>query len=172
MHPFAPILFCLIFLLILFVVTAVLRIFLGASKQADKHAYESVPLLTQAERSFFGVLQQAIASNYLIFTKVRLADIIRPLRNSNQSKWQSAFNRIASKHVDFMLCEPASLRTVGVIELDDSTHATSKRSSRDDLMDSALTEAGIPVLRVPVRQSYSPIQLREQIDGLFIRRPS
>jgi hypothetical protein len=34
-----------------------------------------------------------------------------------------------------------------------------------------LADAGIPVLRVPARQAYSPAQIREQVQGL-IRSPA
>jgi hypothetical protein len=130
--------------------------------------YEAVPeFLSPAERSFFGVLQQAVASEYQIFAKVRLADIVRPARNPSRSGWQSAFNRITGKHVDFVLCEPARLRVVAVIELDDRTHERFERGIRDDLVDSALANAGIPVLRVSARQAYSPAQIREQVRKLF-----
>jgi hypothetical protein len=46
---------------------------------AGTSAYEAVPeFLSPAERSFFGVLQQAVASEYQIFAKVRLADVFVP----------------------------------------------------------------------------------------------
>ena len=131
-------------------------------------AYEAVPtLLTPAERSFFGVLQQALPPGYLLFAKVRVADLVRPVRNVSRSGWRSAFNRITGKHVDFVLCDSASLRVIGVIELDDRTHNTFERGVRDTLVDSALSDAGIPVLRVPARQSYSPALLREQVESSF-----
>jgi len=130
--------------------------------------YEAVPaLLTPAERSFFGVLQQVVASNYQVFAKVRLADIVRPVRNPSRSGWQSAFNRISGKHVDFVLCDVSRLSVVAVIELDDQTHKRFDRGVPDTLVDSALADAGIPVLRVPTRQSYSPIWIQEQVQNLF-----
>jgi hypothetical protein len=132
--------------------------------------YEAVPsLLTPAERSFFGVLQQSLASDYQIFAKVRLADIVRPVRNPSRSGWQSAFNRTSGKHVDFLLCDLERLNVVGVIELDDRTHERFERGLRDSLVDSALTDAGIPILRISTRQAYSPAQIREQVQNLFRR---
>jgi hypothetical protein len=127
-----------------------------------------VPLLTPAERSFFGVLQQA--TEYTIFAKVRLADIIHPGKSSSRSAWQSAFNRIACKHVDFVLCAPDALRVVAVVELDDSTHGRFERGVRDGLVDAALTNAGISVLRVPAARSYSLLHIRQEIERL-VRSP-
>ena len=131
-------------------------------------AYEAIPaLLTAAERSFFGVLQQALASDYQIFAKVRLADIVRPVRSPSRSGWQSAFNRITGKHVDFVLCDSERLGIVAVVELDDRTHERFERGVRDSLVDAALADARIPVLRVSARQAYSPAQIREQVQALF-----
>jgi Protein of unknown function (DUF2726) len=130
-------------------------------------SYEAQPaLLSPAERSFFGVLQQAAPADYLIFAKVRLADIVRPAQSPSRSGWQSAFNRITGKHVDFVLCDSLHLEVLAVIELDDKTHQRFDRGTRDGLVDAALTDARIPVLRIPARQAYSPAQVRELIVAL------
>ncbi len=159
----------LVLLALLAIAASLIRL-LGRQQKALRVAagYEAVPaLLTPAERSFFGVLQLAVASDYQIFVKVRLADIVRPVRSPSRSGWQSAFNRITAKHVDFVLCDSSRLGVVAVIELDDRTHERFERGVRDGLVDSALADAHIPVLRVSARQSYSPTQIREQVDSLF-----
>jgi hypothetical protein len=163
------------FPLIVLVVGVVILVLTGAllrpANQAVKlpgsaPAYEAIPaLLTPAERSFFGVLQHALASDYQIFAKVRLADIVRPVRNPSRSGWQLAFNRITGKHVDFVLCDAKGLGIVAVVELDDRTHESFERGARDSLVDTALADAGIPILRVPARPAYSAAQLREQVQS-------
>ena len=167
MHLFAPVLIALILLALFAVAATFLRRFAREQRADAGHAYEAVALLTPAERSFFGVLQQAVASDFQIFAKVRLADIIHPVRSPSRSGWQSAFNRITGKHVDFVLCASEQLRVVGVVDLDDRTHERFERGVRDGLVDSALSGAGIPVLRIPARQTYSPAQIREQVQSLF-----
>ena len=88
-----------------------------------------------AERSFFGVLRQAVGTEFHVFAKVRLADIVTPQKTRSRSAWQSAFNRISSKHVDFLLCETAGLSPVAVIELDDKSHSTFEAGFRDRCVD-------------------------------------
>lgn len=168
MHISAPLIIVVV-ASVLLAIAAIWVLLLGRRQAAQTvaGAYEAVPaLLTPAERSFFGVLQQAVASDYQIFAKVRLADIVRPVRNPSRSGWQSAFNRITGKHVDFVLCDSSSLGVVAVIELDDRTHGRFERGVRDGLVDSALTDARIPVLRVSAQQSYSPAQIRERVRSL------
>jgi hypothetical protein len=173
MHSFAAIFVLLILFAAVAAVTAFLRVLVAGSKKAgaesvpDQSDYESVALLSPAERSFFGVLHQAVALEYQIFAKVRVADIIHPARGQSRSSWQKAFNRITGKHVDFVLCERGSLQVLAAIELDDSTHSTLERGVRDGLIDSALANAHIPVLRIPARESYSPAQIRMYVEGLL-----
>jgi hypothetical protein len=169
MHIPTPLIIAVVLLVLLVAAASLVRLLSHRqTAQSVAGAYEAVPaLLTPAERSFFGVLQQAVASDYQIFAKVRLADIVRPVRNPNRSGWQSAFNRITGKHVDFVLCDSLRLGVVAVIELDDRTHEKFERGVRNGLVDSALADAHIPVLRVSARQSYSPAQIREQVQSLF-----
>jgi len=118
-------------------------------------------LLTKAERSFFGVLQNAIGNRYLIFAKVRLADLV--FLPSGTEKRQSHFNRIQSKHVDFVLCDHDIVRPLLAIELDDSSHNRTDRQDRDAFVDSALSAAGLPILHVPARASYNVQELANAI---------
>ena len=60
-------------------------------------------LFTKAERSFLGVLEQAVEGHAKVFGKVRIADVIKPLSGLDPSARSKAFNRIQSKHFDFLL---------------------------------------------------------------------
>jgi hypothetical protein len=70
--------------------------------------------------------------NYLVFAKVRLADLLY-LPKGTQGR-QAAFNRIQSKHVDFLLCSKDAVRPLLAIELDDSSHGEQSRITRDVLL--------------------------------------
>jgi hypothetical protein len=118
-------------------------------------------LLTKAERAFFGVLPQAVGSQYFIFAKVRLADLVFIPRGTESR--QSHFNRIRSKHIDFVLCDPQVVRPLLAIELDDSSHKRSDRRVRDEFVDSALDAAGLPILHVAARASYNVRHLTQAI---------
>ena len=171
MHSSSTLIIFGIIIVTLLIVLKLLPQLLGNAKgqPAEMPVYEAIPsLFSPAERSFFGVLKQAVAADYEILAKVRLADIVRPIRNPSRSGWQSAFNRITSKHIDFVLCDKEQLRVVAVIELDDRTHEKFERNVRDGFVDSALADAAIPILRVTARQNYSPAQIREQVQNIFV----
>ena len=122
-------------------------------------------LLTPAERSFFGVLGQAIDSDLYIFAKVRLSDLLWLPQGTRDR--QAYLNRIQSKHVDFVLCDSATTEPRLLIELDDSSHQKARRRSRDAFLDEAVRRAGLPILRVPAKRSYAPGELRQLISSLL-----
>ena len=122
-------------------------------------------LLSAAERSFFGVLQQAVAPEFLLFAKIRLADLLFIPRGSEGR--QAAFNRIQSKHIDFVICDRDTIRPLIAIELDDSSHGRPSRRSRDEFVESALTAAQLPLLRVPVKKQYDVNVLKESVQKLL-----
>lgn len=83
-------------------------------------------LFTAAERSFLGVLKLAVTNEVEVFGKVRVADVITPRKGQSRSDWQKAFNKISSKHFDFLICNSDDLSLVCVIELNDKSHNSPK----------------------------------------------
>jgi len=121
--------------------------------------YRKYSLMTPAEQNFFAVLFQAVDKNkYIIFPQVRLSSIIGAARGSRFG----TLSMINQKSVDYLLCDER-YAPVLVIELDDSSHATRKRRYRDSFLDKALTEAGVKILHVAVRQEYQVDYLRKMI---------
>jgi hypothetical protein len=120
-------------------------------------------LMSKAERSFYGVLAQAVGEEYRIFAKVRVADVLKPAKGMDKSQWRKAFNQINRKHFDFVLCERDDLRFVYAIELDDKSHDNDERKSRDRLIDKACKEAGLPLIHIRAARGYAPDALRHQI---------
>jgi len=58
-------------------------------------------------------------------------------------------NRIDRKHVDFLLCDPATMRPLLGVELDDASHQRRDREQRDRLMEQAFAAAELPLARGP-----------------------
>lgn len=70
-------------------------------------------LLSPAERDFYETLRQVIGDRYLIFTKVRLLDLL--WLPQNLPNRQTHMNRVQAKHVDFVLCHPQTVAPALVI---------------------------------------------------------
>ncbi len=147
------------------IVAGVLLLGLLAKGSARSPYRKEDYLLTAAERAFFSVLGQAVDDDLYIFAKVRLSDLLCVSQGVKDR--QAHFNRIQSKHVDFVLCDKATTGTRLLIELDDSSHKSAKRQSRDAFLDEALRGAGLPILHVTARRSYAVAELRQQIASLL-----
>ncbi len=152
-------------LIIVMVIIAVLKAIL-AKKPSGKapSLYEKEDgLMSPAELLFFRSLEAAVAGHFRLFSKVRLADIIRVKRGTDRSSWQSAFNAIQSKHVDFLAVDPKNMTIQFAIELDDKSHQKQSRQTRDEFVDQVLSGAGVPIFRFPAKSAYSEQEIRSRL---------
>lgn len=108
--------------------------------------------LTPAEANFYRVLCATIGERHLVFAKVRLADLIYAPRQEGQ---YAAWQRINRKHIDFVLCDPQTVRPVLAIELDDRSHQRPDRVQRDAFVDQVFAAVNLPLIHIPARHSYN-----------------
>ena len=155
--------------IVLGLVVAVLKPRASISSIGELGYRKKKTLFTEAERSFLGVLDQCIdPTQYRVFGKVRVADIVEPNPSKDRSEWQTAFNKIKAKHFDYVICAADTLQPVLAIELDDKSHHQKKRQQRDQLLASICKETGLPLLRVPAQHTYKP----KVINALLMKRLS
>lgn len=69
------------------------------------------------------VLRLAVHDRYVISPKVGLDDVFYVAQARDQISY---WNKINRKHVDFLLCDPMTMRPVAGIELDDASHQREK----------------------------------------------
>lgn len=122
-----------------------------------------------AELNFYHVLRQVIGSELALFSKVSLGDLFYP-QSGDRGQNATYRNKIDRKHVDFLLCDPRTLRPLAGIELDDASHQREDRMARDRFVAGVFAAAGLPLVRFPVRAEYNPreIQTRLREAGLPI----
>ena len=78
-----------------------------------RQPYKRAPLLfTPAERIFYKHLVHAVNGEYLVFGKVRVADLITIKGKYGSKGSMRDLARVAQKHVDFCLCDHESLAVV------------------------------------------------------------
>jgi hypothetical protein len=121
-------------------------------------------LFTPAERAFLGVLQSLDFEGVTVTAKVRLADIFGIKHRTPWKERQRAFNRIASRHVGFLLIARSDGRPLLGLELDD-------RSARDEFVDATFASAGLPLLHIPARSHYDLKDIHRQICAALDRSP-
>ncbi len=116
--------------------------------------------LSAAELAFYRVLKQAVGQTHSINNKVRLWDVLYVPRRDDSRTYE---NKISSKHIDFLLCDPTTMQPVLAIELDDASHNRKDRQDRDIFLDKALTAAGLAILHIKAARSYSIAEVQRQI---------
>lgn len=155
----------LLLIVLAFVVFIVLAVIKNKQGGAGSIGYPYQPaktLFSAAERSFLGVLDQAVGSEHRVFGKVRVADVAVVKPGLGNSARQSALNRVAYKHFDFVVCRASDLAVVCAVELNDKSHSSRRAQSRDDLLLRVCQAIDLPLLNVPAKQAYSPQEIRSR----------
>lgn len=154
----------LIFSLVVIVACVLLSLKLKSSRaQEDKFPYvKNGPLFSAAERSFLGVLQQAVGEEFAVLGKVRIADVVSVRSIPNRSTWRKAFNRINAKHFDYVVCSKNDYSIVCVVELDDKSHQQRKRKDRDAFLVNLCRAVSLPLLQVPAQRAYGIADIQKK----------
>jgi hypothetical protein len=164
-----------VFILVIVVVVAAAFLAVAGKKAGtgSKLGFPYVPakaLFSPAERSFLGVLDQAVGSEHRVFGKVRVADLAAVKPGLGNAARQGALNRVAAKHVDFVVCLASGLSVVCAVELNDSSHSSKRAQARDELLSYVCKAIGLPLFQVPAKRAYSVQELQAQfasvIDGV------
>jgi hypothetical protein len=157
---------------IILLIAAVTTIAIFRIAQNRQPTYQSrTNLLSAAELHFLRSLEAAVPSSIHIAWKVRLADIIDVHTSASAKMRTQRFNKIRSKHIDFVLCDRATSAIQCAIELNDRSHARPERQQRDGFVRDSLKGAGIPLIEIPCSRAYDANRLREQLQD-HTRTPS
>jgi hypothetical protein len=141
----------------------------------EKPSAEALPyrlrddFLSPAEFSFYKVLNSIVGNQRVIQSKVRLADVFFVARPNENIAY---LNKIAQRHLDFLVCDATTMQPILGIELDDGSHQRSDRRERDSFVEQVFQAAGLPLLRVPVRHTYNSREIEDLITPLFKNRES
>jgi len=146
---------------------------LGLGRPAPEAAPYHVrdDFLSPAEVSFYHVLRLAVGDWAAVCPKVALGDLFFA-QTGDHGQNRSWMNRIDRKHVDFLLCDPQTMRPLLGIELDDASHQRRDRQQRDRFVEEAFAAAKLPLARVAARAEYSPLELNATLRAQLITPPA
>lgn len=120
--------------------------------------------ISAAELNFFFNLKSAVGDSAHIFSKVKLSDLFYA-KTGDFGKNRTYTNKIDRKHVDFLLCDPKTLKPILGIELDDKSHQRADRQERDDFVNHVFEAAKLPLMHVSVQRSYSQNELKSKLSA-------
>lgn len=161
------------FIFILFIAVAIIVMkkfgwsFLGAGLGGKEQYpyFKKNYLLTKAESSFFRILEQAVENKHYVFPQVHLSELLY-VKDAGRDFYKYR-NKIDRKSIDFVIVEKNYLSPLLAIELDDSSHYRNDRIERDDFIENACKDAGLPLLRVGNSYSYDIPKLKARIEELI-----
>lgn len=113
--------------------------------------------MSTPELALLRVLQKMVGHHYLICPKVALNDIFYIARPNENVHF---FNKFFRKHVDFLLCEPDTLKPAFGIELVKPVTRSETRES-DQFMTDLFLSARLPLVHVQSNERYSETDLSE-----------
>lgn len=139
-----------IFIIIVFIV----KFFVIRSQRikefgGSKYYSHKPKLLTKAETIFLNEMRKITPDNLMICPQVRMADILVVSDNVKKKKFKSYFYKVSSKSIDFVFCDKQTMEISFCLELDDPTHNKKERVERDNFVNKAFYDAGMPLIRVP-----------------------
>lgn len=121
-------------------------------------------VLSPRERAFYHMLKKAAGDRLVICPQVRLADIFA-------TSYHEAFGKIASRHVDFLLCYPSTFQPIAGVELDDASHGRPERIKQDEFKEQVFTAAKLRLIRVPVQENYNVQTLETLLNEVIAANP-
>lgn len=150
----------------IFVIIILLILILSLIVKREQLPYElKESLLTKRELKFFNVLREVIKNyDFQVAIKPRMADFIHiNSKKIKKNSYMTYFNKIKSKHIDFLICESTTLKPILGIELDDESHKKKERIERDNFVDSVYKKSGLKIIHI---YEYDYSSLREIIHSI------
>lgn len=118
--------------------------------------------VNKSELALFSILNARLGADYLVFSKVRLEDIIGVNHAGLSPKFVwSLRGRVKSRHVDFLITSRRGVPLM-IIELDGSSHASKAAQRPDALKDGLAAAVNLPLRRVRARQDFHKFTARIQ----------
>ena len=114
-------------------------------------------IFTPTELKFYRELLKITDElSLVIFPKIRLADIFK----HNEYK---DFNKVKSKHIDFLLCDKSNCKIRLAIELDDYSHYNNRALKNDNFKNEIFKQTNLPLIRIKVNNTYNLEELKQKI---------
>lgn len=118
--------------------------------------------LSEVEQLFYWRFVQALPE-HVVIPQVQLSRFLGVKRGHKFHQWNNRINRMS---VDYLVCSK-DFSVVAAVELDDSTHRRRDRVRADSKKDKALQDAGVRLIRWPVR----PLPEIVEIHSAFASAP-
>lgn len=118
-------------------------------------------LFTPAQLAFLAVLRRAVGKNYLVYGRVRAADVIAPRRRLDRRTRRCAWERLAERRFDFLVCRADTSAIVCAVNL--APRSRLRRGIPRDALDRICAAAGLPLVRFRESDVYSAAEIAKRV---------
>lgn len=109
--------------------------------------FEIKKLFTKQELLLYNQLKNFTQEKkVLLFSKVRIADLVEIKNYSNNSEFYSLFRKVSQKHIDYIITDYNG-QILCLIELDGKSHNNYNTRKNDMFKDKLFKDIGIPLIR-------------------------
>lgn len=154
--------FVLLLILLLVIVVAVV-----ASRFVDSGnpfpVQKKSSLFSPVERSFMQLLEKAVASDYKILNRVKLADVMELKSGISDKSRSNTLVKLNAKYLDFVLCDPQDFSVIAVLDLVNNSSKEGHKAVPDWFVNGALDAAGVPYLRLKIKAGYTAADIQAAI---------
>jgi hypothetical protein len=160
----------IIFLIIIFLIVA-FAIMQKAQKQNIRkkinYEYElKDSFFTKTEQNFLKFLKNIIKNKDVeIYGQTRLADIIKVKKGLDNSKRTTLFNKIKSKHFDYVLVDKNNYSVICVIELQDKSHNKKTSKINDEFKKNVCEIVGLELVEIWNKKNYNENEVLEKFSN-------
>jgi hypothetical protein len=141
-------------------------------RRAGSHPYQAAgTLLSPAERSLLDALRQAVGAEHEVFPKVQLAELLTIRKGLTRKQRAAAADDVARRRAGFVICDAATHAVRAIVETEEPRRHRPSRHGQPPFLDAALAAARIPLVRVPVQESYTAGELRDRVAAALRSEP-
>jgi len=124
--------------------------------------------LTDTERSFYNSLKLYVDERAVICPKVGLKDIFF-INTGVGEDCIKYYGKIAQKQIDFLLCDPNTMKPLCGIELDNCSHTNKKNNERDLFIEKIYKDANFKLIRISSKLGYPHTEIETALAGILNR---
>ncbi|MEY2700063.1 MAG: hypothetical protein RIQ52_818 [Pseudomonadota bacterium] len=128
-------------------------------------------LFTPEERALFLVLQQAVAGDFAVFGKLRVADILHPSRHADKAILKPLLRQLSGRRFQFVLCHKADLSVAGVVQMEERSHHRRPHDAPLDPLIEICSQVGLPLVRIIASPCYEVSEIQQKIMDEVRREP-
>ncbi len=137
-----------------------------SGKRRIPHFRRIRSVLNPSQRSFHEALVRAVGPRPLIFARLNLAYLVE--HPGDDPQYQAHWRRVCRRWLDFVICSPTTMSPVLAVKLETRLERKRRRLGGIDVLKDTLESARIPLLRLPLAETYDPAELMEKIRWVLV----